>query len=227
MQKEYTEKFGRIVNPDNAKKLFIDVGYRGTNARAVQEASSALSKDVWRKTLKSNPEKDAVLYAGSSGSGKTTAVKNLLPKQIDSASAILDGNLSKYSSARDRIAEAVRAGKRVVIDYVYREPVDAWINGVIKRMRTNAEEMGRIVPMSVFMENLKGSYETVKKLADEGFKVYFIDNSLGGGKQKLMSREKFDTITFDSSLEQKLRTETKKLLDSGEITQQQYEELTK
>lgn len=227
MLKDYIEKFGKVANTDNARTLFKDVGYRGLNSRTVQEASSALNKDIWKHNLKNNPEKIAVLYAGSSGSGKTTAVKNVLPNQLASVSAVLDGNLSTLSSATRAIKEAHNYGKKIVIDYVYREPASAWLDGVIKRMRFNKSEGGRIVPLSIFMQNLKGSWQTIKTLSDTGFNINFIDNSLGAGKARLMSKEKFNQIKFEQNLENKLKVETKKLLDNNSITKEQYDELIK
>lgn len=224
---KYLEKNDRTANTDEARKFFTDVGYKGSNSAAVQEAASALGKDAWRYSLKKNKEPYATLFAGSSGSGKTTAVREVAPEINKSSAAIMDGNLSSYSSAKKRIVEANAAGKKVRIAYIYREPVDAWINGVVKRMKNNASEMGRIVPLSVFLSNLKGSWKTVSKLMDDGFKATLIDNSQGAGKAELMNRAKFDKISFSTDLKATLKTETKKLLDAGKITSEQYAALLK
>jgi predicted ABC-type ATPase len=133
--------------------------------------------------LKSNPEQDAILYAGGSGSGKTSVVKKLMPEAEEGAAAVLDGNLSKYDTAVNRIDEAKAAGKTPEIVYVYREQIDAWENGVVKRMVHNIEEGGRVVPMSVFLENHRGSWKVAKRLLDEGFEVKLLDNSLGKGNE--------------------------------------------
>lgn len=228
MAKEYMKTNGKVVNTDEARKLFKDVGYAGHNAAAVQEASSALAKDVWKRLLKKSKATDALIFAGGSGTGKTSAVKNLLAKEVQDAGAILDGNLSTTKSALARIKETIDAGKTPHIVYVYRAPADAWINGVIKRMRENVSEGGRIVPLSVFMENHKGSHDVVKSLLENGkIKVSMVDNSLGQGKHALLTPEKFNKITYTKATKNKLLAETKKLLDNGSITQQQYEALIK
>lgn len=223
---EYISQFGKTVNTDLARRLFTDIGYNGRNSAAVHEASSQIAKDVWKKNLL-NKEPDAVIYAGGSGSGKSTAVTKVLPQVESEAAAILDGNLSKFSSAAARIKEADAAGKIPKIIYVYREPVDAWVNGVIKRMLTNKEEGGRVVPLSVFLENAPGSLDVVKKLNQLGADVVAVDNSLGAGNATIMSKEKLMNLSYPANLKAVLLKETKKLYTQKKITKEQYEALIK
>lgn len=232
LMKEYQDKNGKVVNADEAKKLFADVGYSGINSAAVHEASSALVKDVWKKLLKSSRSEDAVITVGGSGTGKSTAVNNYLPNEVQKAGAIFDGNLSTLKTAKARIQEAIDAGMHPTLVYVYREIADSWKNGVIKRMLINPEEGGRVVPLSVFLENHKGSYNVVKTLLDDSelgksFDIKMVDNSLGEGRQQLLDRSKFDSINYEGNLRDKLVAETKELYDEGTITKEQYEALIK
>lgn len=226
MLADFRSQFGtKVANADLARRLFQDVGYNGRNSAAVHEAASALNKDVWRAALR-NPEPNAYIYAGGSGVGKSSAVGRLLPEVTAKGAAILDGNLSKTASAQARINEAIDAGKRPIIVYVYRDPVDAWVNGVVKRMRENAEEGGRVVPLSTFLENHPGSFNVVKDMIDAGISVRLIDNSLGPKKAQRMSRAKFNSLRYDSNeLKAKLLEETKKLLEAEQITKDEYEAL--
>ena len=226
LKAQYLEQFGKVVNTDLARRSFKDVGYNGKNSAAVQEAASALAKDAYREGLK-NKGDDAILYAGGSGTGKSTAVKNLLPTLENEAAVILDGNLSTFGSAWKRIEEAVLAGKDPHIVYVYREPVDAWINGVVKRMNDNVEEGGRIVPMSTFLENHPGSLDVVKRLSNiNGVQLTLIDNSLGRGKAAVLSLDKLNKLSYNiDTLRQRLLVETKRLLEDGTITKDQYDAL--
>ena len=218
----YIKEHGKVANADNARKLFKDVGYRGTNAASVQEAASALNKDIFRKLLIENPESEATLLAGGSGVGKSTAVNKLLPNLQNKNSSILDGNLSTLKTARNRLKEIDDAGKIEHIVYVYREPVDSWVNGVIKRMLENPKEEGRLVPLSVFMENHKGSYDVVKQFIQEGLNFSLIDNSLGIGNAQFMPLDKFNKISYDSFIKTKLLNKTKQLYENGTITKEQY-----
>jgi hypothetical protein len=166
-----------------------------------------------------------------SGAGKSSAVSGVLPHVEDDAAAILDGNLSKISTAEERIKEALDAGKDPIIVYVWRDPVDAWVNGVVKRMKSNAEEGGRVVPMSEALKNGPGSLATVRAAISKGAKfnedVYIVDNSLGAKNAKLMDREKFDALSYPDNLRDTLLAKTKELYDAGQITAEQYEALIK
>lgn len=230
---EYIAKNGNVINTDEARKLFKDTGYNGNNSSAVQEASSAVAKDAWRSLLKkSDTNENVLIFAGGSGTGKTTAVKNLFPDEIKNAGAVLDGNLSTVNSAKERLQEAIDAGKSPSIFYVYRDPVDSWVNGVVKRMKVNKEEEGRIVPLSVFLQNHQGSFNVVKSLmasAKHGsdYSVKLIDNSLGKGKEDLLSKEKFDNINYGDNLKEELSRKTKELYEKGHISKIQYEALIK
>ena len=229
MLKQYTRSFGKVVNADLARRLFKDCGYNGRNSAAVHEPSSALAKDAWRHNLKENSQPDAILYAGMSGAGKSSAVTGVLPHIEEDAAAVLDGNLSKISTAEERIKEALDAGKDPIIVYVWRDPVDAWVNGVVKRMKSNAEEGGRVVPLSEALKNGPGSLATVRTALSKGAKfnedVYIVDNSLGSKNAKLMDREKFDTLSYPDNLRDTLLTKTKELYDAGQITAEQYQAL--
>lgn len=227
MVNDYLGKNGKVANTDEARKFYADVGYNGTNSAAVQEAASALGKDAYRKLLQ-NPEPDAILYAGGSGSGKTSAVGKVLPNIEKDAAAVLDGNLSTYKTAVNRIEEAMSAGKTPHIVYVYRDPEDAWMHGVIKRMNSNESEGGRVVPLSEFIKNHSGSHDVTKRLMDEGVKTTLIDNSLGQGKQAPLSVDKFNKIEYDEkTLRSKLTDLTNKAYKDGEITKEQLTALLK
>lgn len=225
---QYLKINGKVVNTDEARKLFSDIGYNGTNSAAVQEASSAVAKDSYRQLLNTSKEPDALILAGGSGTGKTTGVNNVLGEGTKNAGVILDGNLSSMKSADARIQEAKDAGKNPKIVYVYRDPADAWENGVISRMINNKAEGGRVVPLSVFMENHEGSLNVVKNIIkDQKAPVTLIDNSLGQNKQQLMNMDKFNKISYDSSIKDKLLSITKNIYDQGKITKEQYEALIK
>lgn len=229
MVQEYIAKNGKVANTDEARKLFASSGYKGYNSAAVQEPSSELNKAVFRTMLKNNPEPYVTIYAGGSGSGKTTAVagQKRVKNIMDKSAAILDGNLSSYKSAIDRVTEAVNAGKIPKFVYVYRDPVDAFENGVVARMSRNAGEGGRIVPVSVTAGNHKDALAVIKKLYQEApaknkkdFK--FIDNSLGLGKSKLITYEELQKKSMPSDLEKILTNKVKELYDQGKLTKLQY-----
>ena len=220
-------KYGNVINTDNFRPAFKEQGYAGYNAASVQEPSSYLAKKARTEALK-NPGADAITFAGGSGTGKTSAIRGIpeLKDQQGSASVVMDGNLSSYSSALKWLKEARAAGKNTPIWYVYRDPMDAFENGIVKRMLTNEEEGGRLVPTKVTAGNHIGSWEVVQKLKKEGFDVIAIDNSLGANKARVIpfvEMQKKINYPSEQKLAELFNKKAKELLDKGTITREQYE----
>ena len=226
----YLKKNENVINTDEARKEFIDIGYNGTNAAAVHEASSVLGKKALEQLIE-NGQKDKIsFYAGGAGSCKTSTIETLIPGIRKKSDAIVDGNLSNYSKAAKKIGEYLENRKNVEVAYVYREPLEAW-DAVIKRMLNNKSELGRAVNSSTFIENTTGSYNTAKRILkseimnDKKFKISIFDNSLGKGNAKIMDMNKFENIKFDADLKKKLREITDDYFQKGLITKEQYDVL--
>lgn len=239
---EYIKDNGLVANTDNARKLFSDVGYTGGNSAAVHEASSALNKLVWKKTLKLAKNKEAILFSGGSGSGKSSVAEQFVRGLKKGNSAVLDSNLSGYNSAINSISQTLKAKKIPRITYIYREPVDAFI-GTIKRMLTNPKEGGRIVPIKVTAGNHPDSLGVVKKIYEEygdliakkKLKFTFINNSNGAGKAVKMDYNKVKNIKLPNDLESQMKKALNKIYKDGviikgkkyKITKEQYNQLIK
>lgn len=230
----YQDHFGnKIVNPDLARLLFRNVGYDGLNAGAVQKVVSDISDTLWKMHLESNVEPTAVIYTGSAGAGKSTTVGIVLPKLSTEAAVILDGTLTNPALAKQRIEEALAAGKAVEVVHVYRDPIEAWNDGVIPRMLGTSIDAGRVVPISVFTVGYKRSLEITRSLLDDPrVKVDLIKNETTEGvngsfaSPSVMTKDEFLGIKYSSSIERTIRHDTKALLDAGKITPAQYEALT-
>lgn len=126
-----------------------------------------------------------------------------------------------------KFAQAEKAGKKNVVFYTYRDLEDGFLNGVVKRMRDNPAEMGRIVPTKIIAENAPGSLNIAQELQKRGYKVYVVDNSLGKNNAKLSS---FDEIlkkaNYSGDLKSKLNNKVKELYERGDITPEQYKAYT-
>jgi len=222
--KENTENGITIVNTDNFRKYFE--GYVGSNAAAFQEPSSYLSKRMFTKSLENTGNK-VIFTSGGSGTGKSSALNNLseYKKEIKDSASIFDSNLSSELSAKKKFLETINAGKMPVIYYTYREIDDAFVNGIVKRMKTNAAEMGRLVPNKVIAKNHIDSWRIAKEFDDLGYKVKYVDNSLGKDKSKLVLRKELETKIKYPSIEEltkRLNNRAKELYNEGKITKEQY-----
>ena len=201
----YREKFGKEINTDNARELSADYAPGGMEAEdaatraaraefsaAVHEPSSALTKEIYRRELQNRPkasERNQVVFTGGgAGAGKTTSIHQVeaLERAVDAAQIVVDTTLSGLRSSMERIQQALDAGKEVSIIYVYRDPVESFVGGVLPR----AERNGRTLPLDAYIETHMGAPEVLQKIADaykgdKRVEIAVIDNSRGRGAAAL------------------------------------------
>jgi len=199
--RRYTQKYGKEINTDNVRELSIDYAPGGPDAEdsatkvartkwsaAVQEPSSALSKEIYRRALQKIPgpaqRKQVIFTGGGAGVGKTTSIQQIsgLANAVDAAEIIYDTTLSNLKSSMDRVEQGVAAGRVVSIIFVYRDPIDSFVGGVLPR----AGRMGRTLPLEVFLDTHIGAAEVLEKIAqaykgNDKVEIAVIDNSRGRG----------------------------------------------
>lgn len=177
----YVERYGKEINSDNARELSSDYAPGGMDAEdpatvaartqwgeSVHEPASALAREIYRRALKkdSAPGRHprVVLTAGGAGAGKTTSIRKLaeLARAVQAADIVYDTTLSSVRSAVERIAQALDARRMVSIFLVYRDPIDAFVNGVLPR----ATSMGRTVLLEVFLDTHMAAVEVFPRIAD-------------------------------------------------------------
>jgi hypothetical protein len=197
----YIEKFGNEINTDNVRELSADYAPGGIDAEdaatiaarmrwgeAVHEPASALAKELYRRALlretSATRRKQVVFTAGGAGAGKTTSIRKFANwwHTLDLAEIVYDTTLSNYSTATRGITLALAAGRMVTIIFVYRDPVDALVDGILPR----AQSMGRSVPLEAILNTHLGSLQTILRLAaaykkEARVAIAVIDNRAGPG----------------------------------------------
>jgi hypothetical protein len=197
----YVGRYGKEINTDNVRELSSDYAPGGMDAEdpatvaartrwgdAVHEPASALTREIYRRALKKETAPDrrrqVVFTAGGAGVGKTTSIRKLpeLSHAVEAAEIVYDTILSNFRSSEARIAQALDAGRMVSIVFIYRDPVDSFVGGLLPR----AKSMGRTLPLEIFLNSHIGSIEALPKIAehykdDRRIAVAVIDNSRGVG----------------------------------------------
>lgn len=204
---------GKILAGDIAKELSPEYLKDRKLASVVHEPASWLVKQMYEKKLAEPPapgELPEVLFtAGGTGAGKTTglgAAAQTSP-EIARAQIIYDTNMNRAPSSIQKIDQALKAGKTVRILYTYRDPVDALVNGALKRTARQAKDFGsgRTLSLETHTDTHVGANETMREIAakyrdDPRVQMMVIDNSHGKGNARLVDLEATPRLSYDETL---------------------------
>ncbi|MCR4374153.1 MAG: 2'-5' RNA ligase family protein [Acidobacteria bacterium] len=165
LQQDYEAQFGRVVNDDNMRELLgaHSPDRRWGNLNAVRSSSGAAVRQVFRQILDEpmDPTRDAVLLtAGGPGSGKSTSAG-----EDPSFFAVFDSTLHNYEQAKALIEQVKASGRVAVVRYVRRNPVEAFMDGVLTRALDPSN--GRPVSIKSHAEKHVEGRETIARLIGE------------------------------------------------------------
>lgn len=224
---------GKILNTDIARELSDDYLKDRTQSAAVHEPASAFIKKLYAEKLTEKPaegEKPIVLLmSGGTGSGKTTAVRTLLGDEMARAHIIYDTNSNKYSSAREKIDQALDAKHDVQVVHVQRDPVKALTEGALPWAMRQEQKFGtgRTVPLAEHLKTHIGSASVVQRLAKDfadypRVDVMAVDNSGGKGAQHTISPDAVRQYPDSKSMLIKLKAALETARESGRISASVY-----
>jgi hypothetical protein len=213
---------GRVLDTDLAREL--SPHYRANRARAqeVHQAARDFVHQMYMDKLQQLPPGGrVVLMAGGGGAGKSTA-KEELGALHTKAALIYDGTLSGYDKAKQTIEAALAAKQQVVIPYVYRDPVESFVSGVLPR----GTKYGRAVPLEAVIKGHVGSSEVVRRLAaeyrgDDRVLIYPIDNSRGADQHQHVSLEDLPPVKLEG-LKQRMQDALDQEHRAGRVSDDLY-----
>ena len=198
---DYRQKYGNVLNADNAKEMSPDYQKDRSLSMAVHEPASWLVKQMFKEDLERpvvEGHSNAVMFtAGGAGAGKTTAIEgDSRAKAIfDQAHTIVDGTMSAAKSSIGKVSQALQAGKEAIMLYVHRDPVDAFVNGVLPR----AERTGRTVLLDEVAKQYSGIQDSMQAIQDKfgsnpKFAMVVLDNTHGAGNAQTSSLDALPKI---------------------------------
>ena len=219
---------GKFLNTDDVREVYTPEGYNRINSADFQERATKLTGKIFDEDITTLKPGDNYLFtAGVSGGGKSTALKQY-PHITNGFKAGYDGNFSSSESIK-KLERVIATGAKPKIVFTYRDPLDAWNDGVIRRVVD--PDNGRVVPMEIFLDNLVTSrikvLEAYKKFGDK-VEIQAIDNSKGKGKAVLVDNpiDFIEKISYniDDVTKQVLKS-TRKQIKSGKISKEAGEAL--
>jgi predicted kinase len=181
---EYTQRFGNVLNADNAATLFPEYNEDPAKYReAVHPAAQWIRDELLRRALaepEGNGDGRIIFTAGGNAAGKSTAVA--IGGVSAEAQVVLDSTLSNPQHAERLVRMAVDAGKAVGIIHVDRPLEDA-----MEAMLDRARSEGRVVTIDQLTRSQRGAVETMRALWNAfrdnpavGFR--FLNNSPDGAE---------------------------------------------
>lgn len=231
LKAKYSKQFGNVLNTDNARELSKDyLANKSELSSAVHEPASAFVKKMYDDLLKDKVPKGRsnMVYftAGGTGSGKSSSLMGQEKKYHDKAHVIFDTNMNGFESSSKKIEQALDAGKKVRINYVFRDPIDAFKNGAVPR----SLRVGRTVPIEEHIRTHLGSINAIlglkeKYKGNKNVSITVTDNSRGFGnaqKAPIGFVKEQEKKYLASEIREQLHKINNQLYERGEISERHW-----
>lgn len=216
---------GRVMNTDIARELSPDYrNNRGLSA-AVHEPASWFIQQLYARKLKEAPEGNVLFTAGGTGAGKSTALRG---RDLSQWPIIYDTNIAKASSGQKKIDQALEAGRKVDVYYVYADPLDAFRRAISRTQHMAAKlGTGRTVPVWAHVGSHVGSRQAVPELQEHyeddadrvSFTIMFNETGTGSRETDVAS---LPSPSYDS-VREVIEGELEDQYQKGQVSQAEYE----
>jgi hypothetical protein len=218
MVDSYLAKHKNVIDPDRVKEMFPAYVADPSLAAAVHEPSSKLAKMIYTEALGRNKGAPVVFTAGGGGSGKSEAMPVAMQiAGVSGAPLTYDSTLSSYSSAKQRIDQALGSKSPVLIVYT---------NAPVERAFQFAMRRERVVPASTLTAAHVGASNTIRRLAEHykgngAVRIIVVNNS--GAKEDIDVGALDDVPKYEQNdIERSLYELASQARDSGQITNEKF-----
>jgi hypothetical protein len=200
--------------------------FKAEDSASRHAAASAVSK-IFDEQMLNDPSragKPVMVLGGTSGAGKTHVVR-AIGITLEENALVKDTNLNNLNSAKRIIDGALNTGHPVQVNFVERDPIEAFIDGVYRRFKDPKRD-GRLVPIEVHLRNSKAR-DAIKEIHDyyknePRVSVRAFENASGKPvKQINLDDIKPLSYTMDDA-RVKLTNFIKEKYDTGQLTQSEY-----
>lgn len=222
---------GKVVSTDIARELSPEYVVNRTRSAEVHDPSSRFTKQYYAQKLAQPASEDSrvMFTGGGTGAGKTSSLA-AYPDLRKNAEIIFDTNMNKLGSAQSKIDQALEAGRKVDLVFTYRDPVEALVEGSLKRAMRMKEELGsgRTVPLKEHINTHVGSREVIGQLQDiygdnPNVRIGLIDNRYGKDNPRV-AKTLDELPAFEpKQLEKDLRSALEQQYKAGKIDKDIYE----
>jgi hypothetical protein len=216
---DYRTRYRIVTGTDLAREMFAEytksIESRLRYAVAVQRPAAALADAVFDQIVSERNGGLALFTAGGTGAGKTTSImrNGVTNAAFHGASVICDGNFNSPKPSTSKVESVLGRGCKVVVVFVHRHPVAAYIKGVVPR----ALEQGRTVPIHAHLRMHKDSIATFLKLqrnfADNRNVSFIVLNNTGHEQESFatsvdyLKAVKYDSPVLEAAIRKGLTNE--------------------
>jgi hypothetical protein len=182
---QYLERFRVVVGTDLARELFSDytasLQSRLQFALAIQRSAAYVADEVYKRILSGPVLGDALFTAGGTGAGKTTAIRTSSQTSglISEAAIVYDSNFNSLSSAKAKVTLALEVGLRVIVIFVHRHPVEAYLEGVLPRSLVEGRTVSIEGHLRMHRDSLKTFLRCQRFFAENPQAAFLVLNNTG------------------------------------------------
>ena len=180
---------GRLLGSDEALELSPEYLENPALAEILRTSAQEFINRIYEERLAApaQPNERVIFSGGGTGSGKTSNLRMLEPLIRDQIPIIYDTTMSNDYYSTLFIDQVLASGRITTIIYVYRDPLDAFINGVIPRAQKTGRTVGCPYHVASHINSRLVMDSLLKRYANEPrFSLIVVDGSRGPEDRRIV-----------------------------------------